>query len=890
MKTTQIKDARRNIKKQFVSFISIVMVIALGVGIYLACSAGATAVRQRADSYYSERNYRDVEIRTTLGATEEDVTQLASLDCVRYAEGVFSVDMLTPGQNGLTAVHVVTKTEKFDRFDVMEGRAPDKAGECAIVTALSDLLGIKPGDKITLRGKTSEEELLKNKELTVVGLVRHPDHYRVGEAYTHDVIVTKDSVDTEKLGVPYTGIFVKLNTDESSFSDAYREYEKRAAREIAVFGETRSRMRDDVIMASLGEKLKEIKSKILAALSDPETKDGTIKGLLGVALNAIKEMKIKLPVIGETTFGNLLSLVGSLNDAADSGEVIGVPVIEELRRLIGSDTGKELKSVWIVVPREANLSFGEMRDSIRMFGSVGNTFALLFVILGALVCYATIGKIVDEQRRLIGASKALGFYRKEIFAKYLLFGGVGSLLGGVSGAALSYFLLERILIDATAKTFEIDSFYTVFEWIPAIVSVIGGALIGTAATYFACRKLLAKPATQLLSGEVPVSKRKEKDRPLGKKPRSIYTGLIIRNIRTDVKRVIITVISVAGCCMLLVTGFSVKFTFSDMISRQFEEIIRYDGLLEYLPGDGETVETEIEAALKDAGCSYTKVYYSGTLLRIGDVCETAQVFACDPDALPDFYQIYDTEKKIERRISDGGIVITSGLADSYSLSVGDHVSILDARGVYRDVTVSEIYGNYAGKSIFLSSEYAESVFANTYRNNAYLVKNGSLSSAQLTKKLVGVKGFASLTDSCELREKYKTVIESLDKVVLLMIVMAAIMAAVVLLNLIKMQINQKKRELTIMRVNGFTRRETVAYILRENIITTAAGVLLGVLMGCLTAFNAIVSLERAELQLSHAPNLPACAISALITVFFAAIVNYFALRKIKKLKLSDVNN
>ena len=152
-----------------------------------------------------------------------------------------------------------------------------------------------------------------------------------------------------------------------------------------------------------------------------------------------------------------------------------------------------------------------------------------------------------------------------------------------------------------------------------------------------------------------------------------------------------------------------------------------------------------------------------------------------------------------------------------------------------------------------------------------------------------VKGFVSLADSCEMREKYKTVTEALDKVVILMTVMAAIMAAVVLLNLLKIQINQKKRELTIMRINGFTLKETVAYILRENLITTTVGVVLGTVMGCFTAFNAVLSLERAELRLSHAPNLAACAVSALITVFFAAVVNIIALRSIKKLKLSDVN-
>ncbi|MBQ9468228.1 MAG: ABC transporter permease [Clostridia bacterium] len=891
MKSTLFKDARRNIRRQFVSFISIVIVIALGVGIYLACSAGANAVGKTADEYYADRNYHDLEIRSTLGMTEEDISALTALETVKDAEGVFAMEMLTGGPAGQIPVRVVTKTEKFDRFDVKEGRAPESAGECVIVTALSESAGIGIGNTISLRAKTAGTEFLKQTELTVVGLILHPDHFRVGEAVTPDVVVPKDAVDTKALGVPFTGAFIKLNTDAGSFSEEYADFSVKAAREIAVLGEERSKLRGESVAVIIDRKLAEAKEKILALLSDPATSADTLKQLAGFFWEAIREQTVRLPVIGSVTLDRLVGAVADKTGADLPETGTGAFDTENISRMFNLQGAlSALKARWIVLPREANLSYGGMRDSIRMFGSIGSTFALLFVILGALVCYATIGKIVDEQKRLIGATKALGLYKKEIFSKYLLFGGLGSLLGGVSGAALSYFLLEEMLIDATAKTFEIDSFAKVFEWIPATVAILGALAVGTAATWLACRKLLSKPATQLLSGETPVTKKKKESRERGgRKPRSIYAGLIVRNIRSDIKRVIITVVSVAGCCMLLVTGFALKFTFGNVIDEQFGGIIRYDGLLEYLPEDSKTVEGDIEKVLDGAGCTYTKIYYSGTLARIGDAHETVQVFACDPDALPTFYRLCDNEKKTERRISDGGVAITSGIADHYALSVGDHLSILDAQGVYRDVTVSEVYKNYAGKGVFLSRDYAAAVFGDA-RTNAFLVKNGNETSEEMAKKLKNVKGFVSITDSFELRGKYRPVVESLDKVVILMTVMAAIMAAVVLLNLVKIQINQKKRELTIMRVNGFTLRETVAYVLRENIITTVLGILLGAGMGCLTAYNAIVSLERAELQLIRTPNLPALAISAAITLLFAAIVNVIALRKIGKLKLSDVND
>ncbi len=864
MKKTQLKDALRNIKKQIVSFFSIVLVIMLGVGIFLACVAGAEAVRQTADRYYAEKNYRDLEIRGTKGITEEDVKALTSLDIIADAEGVFALDMLAVKEKGTVGVRVVSMTERFDSFDVLEGRAPSAAGECAVIESLLSDVGVKVGDRITVRGKTERTDLLKTGELTVVGVIRHPDHFRAGEATTHDVVITLDSVDTDRMGTPFTGIFVRLNTDASSFSAEYADQVKTAIRAMTVFGGTRSELRDEVIKEAAYEKFAEAEKQLDDARrqldriknENEEASDGQngepvnaaffakmrktleesgiklavaklvieqiieqAEALRGSIEQIINKAAVEIPGVGTVTIssvseftenytlplkGAVLKLLsGIIGVDGEKAELIlqkldESPVWSVFSALYGRvvsgvvsyqegkkqyDEGVEqfengkaqfeaaiaekeeeysagLKKYqeekakfdaaaparWITLTRESNLSWGEMRDSIRMFKSVGNTFALLFVILGALVCYATIGKIIDEQKKLVGATKAMGLYRKEIFGKYLIFGGLGAGLGAVLGAVISYVLLEEILVKATAKTFVLGSFDKVFLWSSALIAVAGALALGALATWMACSKLLSKPSTLLINGEMPKSSGKEKKHVDGKKPRSIYAGLIMRNIRTDIKRVIITVTSIAGCCMLLMTGFSLKLTFGDVISAQFEEIIRYDGLLRYLPEETETVSDDIAKVLDESGCSYTDVYYFGTLTRIGDSFETAQIFAADPDALPEFYKVYDVDKKIEKRIPDGGAIINNGLAETYSLSVGDHISIMDEEGVFRDVTVSEIYKNYAGKSIFLAKDFAGTLFPNSFRENAFMVKNGDIGSDELNERLSAVAGYAGLSD------------------------------------------------------------------------------------------------------------------------------------------------
>ena len=1166
MKKIQFKDALKNIQKQIVSFLSIVLVIALGSGIFLVCQFGTKATGNAAKEYYDEHNFRDFEIKSVRGVTDEDVKAVSALDFVKDAEGILSFTMVADTPGGREEVNVISPTQTIDKIELLQGRLPEKAGECLITPETSEALGIGENDTLRLYDDGTFEKYLKPDTFTVTGIMRHPSKIRLKEVSASCVLLSQDSFDTEALGVPYTGILIRTTADSDVFSDAYKEEIAAYLNRLTLFSKERVRLRDEAIRQKAQEEIEKGEAELIDArkqldeakkqsetgsdaLSDAalqlevarrtlELTKGQLyssKAELDAGKEKLEKGKAELDAAkkkldegrrqldeakkeldrgaleieenekkiadgekelreGEKQLNEALvrisigkALIEQAENTVDSGKELFYSVLKELSeeaaakaielitpiRELSEEFGlsfdevilklivlggavraeaeaalesaresavyiqlktlydrlkdgvEELKSgieqyekgleewnrgkeelengkkllekgkeeyreglalylakeaeynaavtlyeanlatyesgvseyesgkkkydegagqiadsektldekteefekgktdltdgkatleekeaeyregaqklekakaeleamgsgSWIILTRFQNLSFNDFKDTALVFVKIGVTFALLFVLLGILVCYATIGKIIDEQKKLLGTAKALGYKPKEIFAKYLLFGAGGTVLGAVAGILLASFVLQPIMLNATKITLLTGTFRDVFEPVPSVLTVVICAAIGTTATYFACGKLLKKRTIALLNGEIKAVKTKEKIVEDGNKQPSLYAGLIRRNIRGDLKRAAITAASTAGCCMLLIIGFSLKFSFAGVVDRQFDEIMQYDSTVTFL-GDSEGKNAERISTILDRHSKDTMPSYQfGSVVRIGAGTEAVQILAADPDELLNFNTLYDINKETNVRIPDGGVMVFNRLAEIYRLSPGDRISILSPQGEFIDVPVAGIYNNYFGLTLYMSEDFAREILGDSYRVNSFAVKNSADEEA-LQSELLKDESFVQMTTKPELSERVKITSQTMNIVIIVMIVMSAIMAAVVLLNLVKMQINQKKRELTVMRINGFTIRETANYILKENAILTFVGIALGIAVGAGASRVNLDAVENIKLQMIRQVSLPACLISAAITLVFAAAVNYLALRRIKRLKLNRID-
>ena len=536
-------------------------------------------------------------------------------------------------------------------------------------------------------------------------------------------------------------------------------------------------------------------------------------------------------------------------------------------------------SRWIILDDLGNASFAQLNASSDNLSSLQMTFSLLFVVLGALVIYATVSKMVDEQRTLVGATKALGFYNGEVFAKYLLFGLSATALGAILGILMARFLIEDFVLTSYNIYFSIDFTQSLMLAKPTLIVLLGGVLLAVAAVTFACMRLVRTPAIQLM--QAPVPKGRQKTGRTGKHLLSLYSRLVLLNIRTDIRRVLVTVVSVAGCCALMVIGFTLKYAMDKCVENQYTDIVAYDGRITHdYAGD-------IEEKLRTAGVEYVSLFDENVTFRIRDM-EVGELFCGDMAAIGQMYHLNDWNSGEPLAPTDEGIFVQRRLAEMYDLTVGSEIELTLGGVKSATVRVAGIFENYIGRTMVMSPACYRTLFGDEPTYNAFFVRFGDVDREALLAELSDTMGFVEYTPSDADKAMFEASTSVINAVVALFILMAAVMAGVVLLNLTNIYIMQKNRELTIMRINGFTTGEVISYVTRETVITTVLGIVLGLLAGSAISYRIVRALEQAFVRMERGICFSGWLYAAAMTVFFTVVVNVVALRKVKRLKLTDV--
>ncbi len=540
---------------------------------------------------------------------------------------------------------------------------------------------------------------------------------------------------------------------------------------------------------------------------------------------------------------------------------------------------------WIVTDGFGNVGFVQLGTAANNLKSMEMTFALLFVLVGALVIYATVSKMVDEQRRQIGTTKALGFFNREIFAKYLLFGISATLLGCVLGLLIARFGIQSFITNGYNLYFDYSLKKPAMVALPTVIVFFAGVLLAFFSIWFACVKLLRTPAIRLMQQAVPKGRNKAAS---GRKSAlSLYSRLILLNIRTDFRRVLVTVVSVAGCCALVVIGITLRNAVSNSLELQLHEVIRYDGTVSIDPETNADAPDAVARILKDAGAKGCPVLKKNVTVHIKDL-DMLELYVGDLAEIGEMNLLADAETGDPIPPIDEGILIPRRFSEIYDVKVGDPIEISLNGTETVQTTVAGIFNTYIGRETYMSDNCFRNLFGRDPETNAFLVRLDGTELDPLLEKLGTVEGYESYERSDSFKSLFETATGVMNMVVLLFIFMAAVMAGVVLMNLTNIYIMQKLPELTIMRINGFTVREVVGYVLRETVVTTAAGILLGIGLGTGIGYKIVCSLEQSFVQFDRHPSIVAWIVGALMTIVFTVIVNAIALKKVRTLKLTDV--
>ena len=539
---------------------------------------------------------------------------------------------------------------------------------------------------------------------------------------------------------------------------------------------------------------------------------------------------------------------------------------------------------WLTRLSWSNPGYVFAENQAKGLSSMSYAFSSLFLAIAVLVIYATVGRMVQEQRALIGASKALGLFNREILEKYMFFGISAAVTAVILGTSLTYFVVQKRMLANYEPFFVFDSIPLCFRPVETAIVVLLMPLVAGISVWLACSNLIRIPAIKLLQGELPTRKRKSARRNSAK---GLYTRLIFRNIRTDLRRVLVTIVSIAGCCQLLVGGFMIKHAIERVNERQFGQVIQFQAELYFNP-DKEDAPRQLSRILDDAGLPYQLVEKSDFVIRHGDSLNSATAIVAPPASLAGYYGLVDPETRKEVQPTDEGVLIPIRLSEYQKIYPGGSLTAYSAGLETHEIPVSGIFVSHFGNTLFFTPACYENTFGIPAQENCFLIRLGSMSLEELEERVQDIEGFLRLKDAAADSARLESLSSVLNAMIFMLLGLAGVMAYFIVMNLSVTYIHQKTRELTIMRINGFSVRECVTYVSWDLVITTLAGILLGLVSGHFLGEMVLPVTEGPYMHFVHDPHPLTYLYAALITAGFSALISSAALRRIKDLKLSDI--
>ncbi len=549
--------------------------------------------------------------------------------------------------------------------------------------------------------------------------------------------------------------------------------------------------------------------------------------------------------------------------------------------------------VWYILDRNQNSGYASFIQDTESINNLSLVFPIVFFAIAALVSLTSMTRMVEEERQELGTLKALGYNKFQISLKYILYSSLACIIGGVIGMNIGFQLLPRIIWDMYEMMYTMPSIIISFNYENATIGIqLMYICIVGATLYSILRELTHTPATLLRPKAPKIGKRVllERITPIWKRL-NFSQKVTIRNIFRYKKRFLMTIIGIFGCTSLILAGFGLKDSISKILPYQYENIFNYDMQIAIKSSleDSQKQSLIDELRNKEGVQEVTENYIiSGTASKDGQ--EDIQIIV--PKSAEEMKKVISLrELKTEEEInldeaSKDGVIITDKLAELIGAKEGDTITIKDTNDIEKEVKVSKIAENYISHYIYMSVEYYESLYGKAYTTNVLLLKDNNLSEEQeeqISKELVNKNEVSTVSLTSTIMRTLDDTMNSLNYVVIILIVSAGLLAFVVLYNLSNVNISERIRELATIKVLGFYDKEVYKYVSRETVLLTAIGIALGLIGGYFLNFYIIGTCEIDMLRFVKIIDPLSYLYSILITVFFTIIVNivtYFALKKI----------
>ena len=552
-----------------------------------------------------------------------------------------------------------------------------------------------------------------------------------------------------------------------------------------------------------------------------------------------------------------------------------------------ADVVKIEKAKLYIQDRTDNTGYSNIFDAIKTMKNISKIFPVIFYLVAILISLTSMTRMIEEERIEIGTLKALGYTNLQIISKYILYAFLACIIGGFLGMTICFYILPKIVWTLYSMVYTMPNFYMTYRLSIGLMGIlIAFICIGGATLIVAYRELKEMPSV-LMRPKAPKNGKRifmERITFLWKKF-NFSQKVTIRNIFRYKKRALITIIGIAGCTGLMLAGFGIRDSVIDIPNLQFGEVFKYDTSITLSNTDGlkqineylqnnDNVEISKELYASSVTVSNDKLNYNVTVF----VPNTSEKFN-------EVCNLKDAKTEENLEISNDGVIITDKLADEFGIKKDDEITVKSSDDIEYKFKVVGITKNYVDHYIIISKELYESEVGK-YKTNMIWVNlktDDKDIQSKISEDILNFDGVASVSVMSTFVKAISDMLNTMNYVVVVLIVTSAMLDFVVLYNLANINIGERQREIATLKVLGFYDKEVDNYINKENVIFTIIGIALGLVFGTFLTSAIISSIEIDRLRFTRNILTSSYIWSAIITASFSFIVNkiiHFILKKI----------
>ena len=1001
-------------RKNIGRFLSILFIVALGVGFFAGLRETTPDIKSTLDQYYDEHQLMDFKIVSTMGLTEDDITSLKELTNVEKVVPSYSVDALIDGES--IRIHAIE--EEINKVDLIEGRMPKNPQEC-----LADATKYKIGDTLTIT-KLSTENILINTTYEVVGLVNSPLYLSrqmgiasigTGELSSY-IYIPKSNFNSEY----YTEVYItakgslKETAYEKKYDEAinlllneleelkpiretkrYEEILEEATIEIRKIEEeanekitlAKTELQDALTKINEGKeeiynaqnkiatnetKIKEeeqnAKTKINNArqawAESNKTFESTLSSLglttttLASSLNTVNENitdieeKLKTLTPEDPKYSEYQNELEKLNSKKDNlqtlittQETLNTTKAEidnneqNLQKQI-TDAKEELnkaketlanqeqkiesayaeylekvnyveteqkqletkineaksslqeieKPVWYLLDRTDNNGYSSIWDDASKVDAIAGIFPIFFIIVVALMCFNTMNRMIEEERGEIGVLSSLGYGSFSIINGYLFYVFFATVIGVTIGLLIGYTLIPNIIYTIYNANYILPSLSINMKLLPFFIIILITLGLMSLIAVITCLKELKNPPATILRPATPKKGKKvflEHIKFIWK--RLSFTGKVTtRNMFRYKKRIVMTVLGVVGSTALLLTGFGLRDSISGLADLQYGKINHYDALLVFQNSFKNIEDEWLNKLAEDNITEYIPIYQASFTFEAKNLTHDVYLIAVDNDAQIDKFITMNSKVNDNFTFPEDGVVISEKMANLLNVKIGDFIKLRNSDNELIVLPVSEIVENYTLHYVYMNQKTYEKYFEKDLEYNMIMTNfKEDLNKEKFAEKLVDSKLVSTINFTEDNILVFDNMVKGLNLIIILIIGASCMLAFIVLYNLTTINIAERIREISTLKVLGFYDKEVSSYVYRETLFLTIIGILIGLAAGIFLHMYVINVAETDNILFLHSIKWYSYIYSFLIIIFFTIVVQIITNQKLKKINMVE---